>query len=224
MDELSNDPVNDIAGASYHDDSAAAAAVMQLDNHLVQHHVDFDLVPPPLPPELNLAAAWENMQQEYPMYAAGVAAPDLLNLLHLPQYAVPPVFHPEDEVAIAGGGLHDTSALHFGYTPPPQAQMLRDLFQSLPQNYGLFCGGDERDASAAAAGGGGGLMLPEMEGMMMRRDGGEYRREIRGGDINGGRCFPTERQRRVQFNEKYKALRSLVPNPTKVLPNFSISS
>ncbi|KAG6484667.1 hypothetical protein ZIOFF_053189 [Zingiber officinale] len=74
--------------------------------------------------------------------------------------------------------------------PLPQSRV---LFHSLPQNYGAFYGlEDERE-------------VRNLDGMGLKLNKGE-----------GKSNFATERQRREQINEKYKALRLLIPNPTKV--------
>ncbi|CAA6669559.1 unnamed protein product [Spirodela intermedia] len=87
--------------------------------------------------------------------------------------------------------------------------LLRDLFHSLPQNYGLFYGAEER---AGAAVEGMGDVFREGEGGMFEEGVFDFRKEGRG---KGKGSFPTEKQRRAQINEKYDILKLLVPNPTK---------
>lgn len=131
------------------------------------------------------------------------------------------------------GGNPSSTSLSILYDPlfhlnlPPQPPLFRELFQSLPHGYGV--------AAASSRG----SLFPE--GEMEREgnggvyeDGGdgsgvlEFSREMadcigKGRDGKMTKHFATERQRRVQLNDKYKSLRSLVPNPTKVffLPFFT---
>ncbi|CAI9764921.1 unnamed protein product [Fraxinus pennsylvanica] len=100
---------------------------------------------------------------------------------------------------------------------PPQPPLLRELFHSLPHG-GYALGGSRTSGS----------LFP---GMVDERDvnGGDGRHFENGvfdfsGDMNcigknraekDTKHFATERHRRVLFSDKYKDLRSLVPNPTK---------
>nr|XP_010918188.1 transcription factor EAT1-like [Elaeis guineensis] len=187
-------------------------------------------------------AVQQNLQSyddtPYPDPSSHMVAPDLLNLLKLPTIA--PMFPPTTSISFSnpslkprnipldvyselpgaavpdnGPMLYDSS-LHLGY-PAPQPHLLKDLFHSLPQNYGLFCGVDEGEAMVGVGGGiGGGHVFQEMDGRQFDSTVLDYRREMGGlgkGEVKPN--FATERQRREQLNEKYKALRSLVPNPTK---------
>ena len=156
--------------------------------------------------------------------------PDLLNLFHLPRsisfsnpsqktsnYQNPIVF----PGAVNPTGQDHANSASVLYDPlfhlnlPPQPPMFRDLFQSLPNGYGLpvsrnngslfGTGGDEREGSG--------------DGRQFENGVLEFTRDM--GCIGKGRNgetkhFATERQRRQHLNDKYKALRSLVPNPTKV--------
>lgn len=131
----------------------------------------------------------------------------------------------------AGGvdsGNPSSTSLSILYDPlfhlnlPPQPPLFRELFHSLPHGYGL---------PAASSRGRGGSLFPEGEmeregtaGVYEDGDGSgvlEFTRDMadcmgKGRDGKMTKHFATERQRRVQLNDKYKALRSLVPNPTKV--------
>ncbi|XP_008800057.2 transcription factor EAT1-like [Phoenix dactylifera] len=174
----------------------------------------------------------------YPDPQSHIVAPDLLNLLKLPTVA--PVFPSTTSISFSNPSLNPgnipldvyselpgaavpdngpllyDSSLHLGY-PAPQPHLLRDLFHSLPQNYGLFCGVDEREAMVGVGGGiGGGHVFQDMDERQFDSAVLDYRREM-GGLGKGGvkPSFATERQRREQLNEKYQALRLLVPNPTK---------
>lgn len=107
---------------------------------------------------------------------------------------------------------------------PPQPPLFRELFHSLPHGYGM---------PAASSRGRGGSLFPEGSEIVEREgtagvyedgDGSgvlEFSRDMADciGKRRDGKMtkhFATERQRRVQLNDKYKALRSLVPIPTKV--------
>ncbi|XP_028554970.1 transcription factor EAT1-like, partial [Dendrobium catenatum] len=131
-------------------------------------------------------------------FPGGPSVPDLLNMLELPRCAV----NPPTTSSISFDGI---SML---YEPMIGARnsMGTENYGLLPQNYGLFCGLEERE----------GGMMGSGEGERRKFDGVlDCRRELmaKGDQMKGS--FATERQRRVQLNEKFAALRSLVPNPSK---------
>ncbi|KAG9454375.1 hypothetical protein H6P81_007279 [Aristolochia fimbriata] len=177
------------------------------------------------------------------------AAPDLLNLLHLPRCSVNPsalsgpygsgtkkpgisfnnldIFG-EIPAAVVGNNNNNNSGSSVLYDPqlqlnfpqqpppPPPPPVFRELFHSLPPNsYGFpppsraasfFGGVEDREATHN---------ILQDQGEMMNSVL-DFRREVAGrGEARGANHFATERQRREQLNEKYKALKSLVPNPTK---------
>ncbi|XP_068634578.1 transcription factor EAT1-like [Aristolochia californica] len=173
--------------------------------------------------------------------APSYTAPDLLNLLHLPRCSMPSMlphasslsfndagkksgnFHNLDIFGeLPAVGNDNTSGSSVLYDPPlqlnfpqqPPPPVFRELFHTLPpNNYGLpasraasfFGGMEDREVN--------GGILQEGENSVL-----EFRREVGGlgrGEARGANHFATERQRREQLNEKYKALKSLVPNPTK---------
>nr|WIE96171.1 basic helix-loop-helix transcription factor [Loropetalum chinense var. rubrum] len=167
---------------------------------------------------------------------------DLLNLFHLPRCSPSSNLLPNSSISFVQkpanfqtslGFLGDlptpdnASASSVLYDPlfhlnlPPQPPLFRDLFQSLPNGYNLpasgtaslFGGGiDEREGS-------GGVY---QNGDATQFDNGvlEFTGDIgRMGKRRGGKLtkhFATERQRRDHLNGKFKALRSLVPNPSKI--------
>ncbi|XP_016475217.2 transcription factor bHLH91-like [Nicotiana tabacum] len=116
--------------------------------------------------------------------------------------------------------IYDPSLLPLNL--PPQPPLLRELFHSLPHGYGLrnlrstssfFNGLEERDQLSGALYQDGeerpfdnGIFefSADMNGIAKNRDIGKDTKH-----------FATERQRRVHLNDKYKALRSMVPNPSK---------
>ncbi|XP_059636027.1 transcription factor bHLH91-like [Cornus florida] len=163
--------------------------------------------------------------------------PDLLNLLHLPRSTLLPnssisFANPGDPKSTLGflGDLpaaDNASVSNVLFDPllhlnlPPQPPLFRELFQSLPHDYNLrasrgyplFGGVDEREAN------GGGVYQDAADGrqfdngvVVFSRDMNCMSKERN----NGTKHFATERQRRDHLNQKYKALRSLVPNPTKI--------
>jgi hypothetical protein len=100
---------------------------------------------------------------------------------------------------------------------PPQPPMFRGLFQSLPNGYGLP---GSRNGSDLFGTGGGEEREGSWDGRQFENGVLEFTRDM--ACIGNGRVdvetkpFDRERQRRQQLNDKFKALRSLVPNPTKV--------
>jgi hypothetical protein len=164
------------------------------------------------------------------------SSPDLLNLLRLPRCSASsmlttpsnicltnptqkaPNFH--NSMSFLGdlpiGSSDNTSGSSVLYDPlfplnlPPQPPALRELFQSLPHGYSmptssrngsLFGGGDEMEGDGDM----GVLEFNRATASVGKGRGGKATKH-----------FATEKQRREQLNGKYKILRSLIPNPTKV--------
>ncbi|KAK6918092.1 Myc-type, basic helix-loop-helix (bHLH) domain [Dillenia turbinata] len=162
---------------------------------------------------------------------------DLLNLFHLPRCSssslIPNAFVNPNQKSPLGlfGDLPVGGDSSFGptilYDPlchlnlPPQPPLFRDLFQSLPHGYNLhgstktgsIFGGSDHERERRD--------FVYQDGDERQFDNGvlEFSREMdcvgKGGDGKFTKHFATERQRRQQLNGKYKALRDLVPNPTK---------
>nr|QOJ43677.1 bHLH transcription factor [Dracaena cambodiana] len=172
------------------------------------------------------ATNWDHSaNQMFPNPPCG-PAPDLLNLLQLPRCTLRPVYPPTtaasmsfdssrgENIWVDDSSMFDDPLVNMGYAGAQPNNVLRDLYQSLPQNYGLFCGVEEREGAVGRVG-------VRVEGVSQEMvdgrqfDGGviDYRRGECKGEVKGS--FATERQRREQLNEKYQALKSLVPNTAK---------
>ncbi|RWR87271.1 transcription factor EAT1-like protein [Cinnamomum micranthum f. kanehirae] len=164
--------------------------------------------------------------------------PDLLNLLHLPRCSVTSML-PASSIAFnSPESKHNnfntldmfselpmtdsTSASTILYDPPlqlsfpPQPPIFRDLFHSLPlHDYSLpgsrggpYLGGvDDRD--------GNGGVFQEGDGRQFDDSLLDFRRELPRSGKGEAKGFATEKQRREQLGDKFKALASLVPTPTK---------
>ncbi|XP_060169051.1 transcription factor bHLH91-like [Lycium barbarum] len=168
-------------------------------------------------------------QQNFP-----TPMPDLLNMFPLPrctQSSLLPQKSPNllTSLGLIGDHIDGASTSSAIYDPslvlplnlPPQPPLLRELFHSLPHGYDLrnlrsndnsfFNGMEDREVSGALYQDGerrpfdNGIFefSADMNGIAKNRDGKETKH------------FATERQRRVHLNDKYKALRSMVPNPSK---------
>ncbi|KAH6820379.1 basic helix-loop-helix DNA-binding superfamily protein [Perilla frutescens var. hirtella] len=157
------------------------------------------------------------------------AAPDLLNMFPLPSSLLPnssisfsnsphksPAFL-TSSLGLLGDVNHDGGTA--AYDPllplnlPPQPPLLRELFHSLPhggggiytRNGNLFTNGvDEREGNVGLYQNGDGVFEFTAADIGKNRDG-----------IKDTKHFATERHRRVLLNDKYQALRALVPSPTK---------
>lgn len=135
--------------------------------------------------------------------------PDLLNLFHLPRCSFLPNSSISFENASTSSVVYDP-LLHLNL--PPQPPVFRELLQSLPHGYTLPA--DDRDVASGV----GALYHDGDNGIL------EFARDIpmaghgKGRDRAGKttKHFTTERERRVHINDKYQALRKMVPNPTKV--------
>ncbi|PWA36316.1 Myc-type, basic helix-loop-helix (bHLH) domain-containing protein [Artemisia annua] len=143
-----------------------------------------------------------------PLITPNPTPPDLLNLFQLPRCS-------NSSISFSNPTHMDQTS----YDPllplnlPPQPPFFRELLHSLPNGYNLT---------------GGGSIFGEMD---MERDHQLYHHEgngilkFSGADISGivgkGRDvkdtkhFATEKHRRQQLNDKFDALKNLVPNPTK---------
>jgi hypothetical protein len=136
------------------------------------------------------------------------------------------VSHLDKNSDLSGVAIHESgmmfsdSILPLGYHTT-QSHLLKDLYHSLPQNYGLLTSDDERDGMIRVPGVPGNL-FQEIDGRQFDSPTQERRRQKGGfGKAKGKPNFATERERREQLNVKYGALRSLFPNPTKVCLNLS---
>ncbi|XP_028113214.1 transcription factor bHLH91-like [Camellia sinensis] len=170
--------------------------------------------------------------------------PDLLNLFHLPRCSLPnsslSFMNPTQKSAnfqASLGFLGDlpsatdtaSAASSVMYDPlfhlnlPAQPPLFRELFQSLPHGYNL---GGSRTGSLFGGGGvdereGSGGVYQDAEGRhfdsgVLEFNGDMNFKASRGSNGKGTtKHFATEKQRREYLNDRFKALRSLVPNPTK---------
>ncbi|KAF8729755.1 hypothetical protein HU200_017723 [Digitaria exilis] len=166
-------------------------------------------------------------------YAAGH---DLLNSLHIQRCSLTPELPPTEHIFgdpaqntlnhlemnsdLPGAAIHESGMMFSDSTLPlsyhaAQSHLLKDLYHSLPQNYGLFTSDDERDGMVGVPGVSGNI-FQEIDGRQFDTSILGSRRQKGGfGKGKGKANFATERERREQLNVKYGALRSLFPNPTK---------
>ncbi|KAK3001456.1 hypothetical protein RJ639_021771 [Escallonia herrerae] len=153
---------------------------------------------------------------ETPIYPP---TPDLLNLFHLPRCSNTSNLIPNSSSLSFKNLIHDP--LLGLNLPNPQPPMFRGLFQSLPHGYNLasttnniaslFGGVEEREAP---------VLYQDGEGSFYDNDDVfEFNREMnfmaKGKNGKNTKHYVTEKQRRVTWNDKYKVLKELVPNPTK---------
>ncbi|KAG4151545.1 hypothetical protein ERO13_D04G071900v2 [Gossypium hirsutum] len=134
--------------------------------------------------------------------AAYPPTPDLLNLFHLPPKCA---FLPNSPISFKSASASSVVCdplFHLNLTPQPP--VFRELLQSLPHGYTLPA--DEKE-----------LYHDGDNGIL------EFTRDIsmaahaKGRDKAGKttKHFATERERRVHLNDKFQALRTMVPSPTK---------
>ncbi|XWS65755.1 hypothetical protein CRYUN_Cryun05aG0140600 [Craigia yunnanensis] len=201
-----------------HEDASAVAAVIEMeiqqhymfDNNTVNNNINNTHFIPQLTQELSYDQSnWDADQQSFNMVPSSSSpeAAYLLNLFHLPRCSFLPNSSISFENSPASSVVYDP-LLHLNL--PPQPPVFRELLQSLPHGYTLPA--DEREASGV-----GGIYHDGDNGIL------EFARDIpmaghgigrdRGGKTT--KHFATERERRVHLNDKYQALRKMVPNPTK---------
>ncbi|WZZ54909.1 hypothetical protein YC2023_055016 [Brassica napus] len=161
---------------------------------------------------------WGNGYQDFNnMCPNSTTTPDLLSLLHLPRCSLP---LPNSSISFSDI-MSSSSAAAVMYDPlfhlnfPLQS---RDNNQ-LPNGSCLL--GVEEQIQMDANGGGINMMYYEPEhnnntgfesGAFEFGNGGNNRR---GRGSGKSRTFPTERERRVHFNDRFFDLKNLIPNPTK---------
>ncbi|KAI3676790.1 hypothetical protein L1987_86403 [Smallanthus sonchifolius] len=145
-----------------------------------------------------------NCLQNMSLITPNPTPPDLLNLFQLPRCST-------SSISFSNPAGMDQYDPLLPLNLPPQPPFFRELLHSLPNGYSLN---------------GGGLILGEMD---MERDHQLYHegdgilkfgREIsgivgKGRDGKDTKHFATEKHRRQQLNDKFDALKNLVPNPTK---------
>ncbi|GAV71837.1 HLH domain-containing protein [Cephalotus follicularis] len=233
MEELSYHP-NQQPPPKGDADAAAVAMEMELQHHLsfnmehnsnitthLMHQMGFH--------ESNHVLPYDHHQSNWDHTNEMQQDIDLHNLFHLPRFSnssisfANPSNHLNDmaasaPVSAASSVLYDP-LFHLNLPPHVQPPLFRELFQPLSHGYtlptsrgaSLFGGeGDDQREDADGVGVGGHF------------DNGvlEFTRDMacgKGRNASGKmtKHFATERERRLTLNEKFTALRSLVPSPTK---------
>ncbi|XP_010475345.1 PREDICTED: transcription factor bHLH89-like [Camelina sativa] len=187
------------------DSSLAASASAQLhinatppncEHHQFQssmHHQTVLQDPSSYPQQSN---NWDNGYQEFVNLGPNHTTPDLLSLLQLPRSSLPPFANPSLQDIIM------TSSSVSAYDP------LFHLNFPLqhPNNGTTFLGVDQDQAETNQ---GVNLLYDEennnLDVGLNRKGRGSRKRKI----------FPTERERRVHFKDRFGDLKKLIPNPTK---------
>ncbi|KAG4196245.1 hypothetical protein ERO13_A06G158500v2 [Gossypium hirsutum] len=165
------------------------------------HWESFNVLPSSSSPEAAAAAA---------AAAAGAYSPtpDLLSLFHLPRCSFLP--NPSISFETTPGSPSVVYDPLFHLNLPPQPPVFRELLQSLPHGYTVPA--DDKDAAGV-----GGLYHDGDNGLIQfTRDismAGRAKDRDKAGKTT--KHFATERERRVHLNDKYQALRTMVPSPTK---------
>ncbi|CAN7104363.1 unnamed protein product [Brassica rapa subsp. narinosa] len=164
-------------------------------------------------------ANWDNGYQDFVNLGPNSSTtPDLLSLLHLPRCSLPQSMLPNSFSDI----MSSSSAAAVMYDPLFHLNFpLQTRDQSQQRNSSCFLGVEDQ-IQMDANGGGGGINMMYYEGdnnndgfdngVIEFSSGGNNRK---GRGSGKSRTFPTERERRVHFNDRFSDLKSLIPNPTK---------
>ncbi|CAN8285369.1 unnamed protein product [Cochlearia groenlandica] len=166
---------------------------------------------------------WDNGYQDLINMVPTTTTPDLLSLLHLPRYSLPPNHHQHHPLYPNSDNIMSSSSGSVMYDP------LFHLNFPHRENSGLLLGvEDHLQMDANGSNGGGGTNNNNMiyyenndalfeNGIFEFNNNGVITRGKGGGRGGSGksRIFPTERERRVHFTGRFFDLRKLIPNPTK---------
>ncbi|KAE8724361.1 pentatricopeptide repeat-containing protein [Hibiscus syriacus] len=221
----SEDNLNLSSYHHHHQEDVSAAAAMDMETH--QHYLldnttatnnsNAHLIPY-LTQELSYDQSnWEAFNMIPSSSSAEAAAtggggytptPDLLSLFHLPRCSFLPNSFISFETTPGSPPVVYDPLFHLNL--PPQPPVFMELLQSLPHGYAVPA--EDKDAAGA-----GGLYHDGDNGMI------EFTRDIsmagrtKDRDKTGKttKHFATERERRVHLNDKFQALRTMVPSPTK---------
>jgi hypothetical protein len=214
----------------------SVSAICGIQDHILSHQIGQGLH--------NMTVEQQILNYDDVSYPNGAytAAHDLLNVLQIQRCHLDSEFpstqhilgdpiqntvnHLDKSSDLSGVAIHESGMMFSDSTLPQsyhatQSHLLKDLYHSLPQNYGLLTSDDERDGMVRVPGVSGNL-FQEIDGRQFDNPTRERRRQKSGfGKAKGKANFATERERSKQLNVKYGALRSLFPNPTKVCLNSS---
>ncbi|KAK8484777.1 hypothetical protein V6N13_092475 [Hibiscus sabdariffa] len=210
----------------HHEDVSAAAAVdMEAHQHYLLDNTTTTNANAHLFPYLNQELSYDQSNWETfnmvpssssPEAAAAAVAsggytptPDLLSLFHLPRCSFLPNSSISFETTPGSPSVVYDPLFHLNL--PPQPPVFRELLQSLPHGYTVPA--DEKDAAGV-----GGLYHDGDNGMIeFTRDismAGRSKDRDKAGKTT--KHFATERERRVHLNDKFQALKTMVPSPTKI--------
>ncbi|KAL4368881.1 hypothetical protein GQ457_05G031580 [Hibiscus cannabinus] len=135
--------------------------------------------------------------------------PDLLSLFHLPRCSFLPNSSISFETTPGSPSVVYDPLFHLNL--PPQPPVFRELLQSLPHGYTVPA--DDKDAAGV-----GGLYHDGDNGIIeFTRDismAGRTKDRDKAGKTT--KHFATEKERRVHLNDKFQALKTMVPSPTKI--------
>lgn len=144
------------------------------------------------PPQSN---NWDNSYQDFVNLGPSHTTPDLLSLLQLPRSSLPPFANPSLQDI-----LMTTSSVS-AFDP-----LFHLNFPLQPSSNGTLLGAEDQ----TEANGVHNLLYAEEnnnnENGVSRKGRGSRKRKV----------FPTERERRVHFKDRFGDLKNLIPNPTKV--------
>ncbi|KVI00595.1 transcription factor bHLH91-like [Cynara cardunculus var. scolymus] len=153
-----------------------------------------------------------NCISNMPLITPNPTPPDLLNLFQLPRCS-------NSSISFSNPTHMDQTSGQVTYDPllplnlPPQPPFFRELLHSLPNGYNLTASGSifgEMDMERE------GMHQLYHEGDGVLKFSGDINGIVgKGRDVKDTKHFATEKHRRQQLNDKYDALKNLVPNPTK---------
>lgn len=181
------------------DCSLAAASVHQLHinatpncDHQFQSLMHQTFQDPPYAPHSN---NWDNGYQDFVNLGSNHTTPDLLSLLQLPRSSLPLFGNPslQDIIMTSSSVSAFDPLFHLNFPLQP------------PNGTTLLGVEDQIDANG-------------VNNLVYAKENNH----IENGPIRKGRAprkrkvFPTERERRVHFKDRFGDLKSLIPNPTKV--------